>query len=196
MEFAIEDIFSNEEGDKFFTVNKEEYDHHEFTTSFIPRFCVTVYKYQGADINENYNIYDVNRMDKKQLYTARSRTKRLEFIHLNNKEVNNKYVKRRQPLIDRVNSRFNSLYQNGKIYKVTFDDGKGYVGSTCENLEVIMAGHLTNNGSQVYKNKHKNPKIELIIDVPCFDNKKDMTNLQKMMLYKIFVRKNEKSLTN
>ena len=27
---------------------------------------VLVYKYQGADINENYKIYDVNCMDKKQ----------------------------------------------------------------------------------------------------------------------------------
>ena len=70
------------------------------TESFIPSFCVTVYKYQGADINEPYNIYDVNKMDKKQLYTALSRTTKLEYIHLNNKEVNNKYVNRRQPLLE------------------------------------------------------------------------------------------------
>ena len=42
--------------------------------SCIPAFCSTVYKYQGADINEHFNILDVNRMDEKQLYTFLSRT--------------------------------------------------------------------------------------------------------------------------
>ena len=29
----------------------------EFASSFLFAFCSTVYKYQGADIDENYNIY-------------------------------------------------------------------------------------------------------------------------------------------
>ena len=41
----------------------------------MPAICITVYKYQGCDIGENYIIRDVNRMDKKQLYTALSCTK-------------------------------------------------------------------------------------------------------------------------
>jgi len=77
MEFAIEDMRENE-----FKVNNEWYDEKEFSESFIPSFCVTVYKYQGADIDEPYNIYDVNRMDKKQLDTALSRTTKLEYIHI------------------------------------------------------------------------------------------------------------------
>lgn len=47
-----------------------------------PTFCCTVYKYQGADINEPYNIYDVNRMEKKQLYTALSRTTKFDYISI------------------------------------------------------------------------------------------------------------------
>ena len=27
---------------------------------FIPSFCATVYKYQGGDIDEHYNVYDVD----------------------------------------------------------------------------------------------------------------------------------------
>ena len=152
-------------------VNNQWYDIKEFTESFIPSFCVTVYKYQGAEINEPYNIYDVNRMDKKQLYTALSRTKKLEYIHLNNKELNNRYFTRKQPFLELCNSKLNSLYKNGKIYKITFDDGKVYVGSTCENLETRLRWHKTNPKSQVYKNKDKNPKIELIIDAPSKDKK-------------------------
>ena len=67
MEFKIEDIKENK-----FKINNEWFDKNVFAVSFIPSFCVTVYKYQGADINEPYNIYDVNKMDKKQLYTSLS----------------------------------------------------------------------------------------------------------------------------
>ena len=59
MEFVIEDIKDNKH-----KVNNEWFDQKVFHESFIPRFCVTVYKYQGADIKEPYNVYDVNRMDK------------------------------------------------------------------------------------------------------------------------------------
>ena len=60
MEFVVEDM-----NDRSFKVNNEWFEIGEFSESFIPSFCVTVYKYQGADINEPYNVYDVNRMDKK-----------------------------------------------------------------------------------------------------------------------------------
>ena len=97
MEFTIEEIQNNR-----FKVNNEWYDKKEFSESFIPSFCVTVYKYQGADIDEHYNVHDVNRMDKKQLYTALSRTTKFEYIHINNKELNNKYFNRRQPVLELV----------------------------------------------------------------------------------------------
>ena len=189
MEFIIEDILNqsfvvnNKLYDKrSFKINDEWYEIKEFSESFIPSFCVTVYKYHGADINEHYNIYDVNRMDKKQLYTALSRTTKLEYIRLNNKEVNNKYVNRRQPLLELMNAKFNSLYKNGKIYKVTFDDGKIYVGSTCEELETRLSWHLTNPKSQVYKNRDKNPKIELIVKAPSGD-KKSLEKVENEHIY-------------
>lgn len=122
MEFVIEEINNNRS-----RVNNDWYDEKEFSESFIPSFCVTVYKYQGADINEHYNIHDMNRMDKKQLYTVLSRTTKFEYVHLNNKEINNKYFNRKQPVLELINSKFNSLYKNGKIYKVTFDNEKIYV---------------------------------------------------------------------
>ena len=132
---------------------------------------MTVYKYQGGTIDEHYNIYDVNRMDKKQLYTSLSRTTKFENIHLNNKELNNKYFNRKSPILELANSRFNSLYKNGKIYKVSFDNGMVYVGSSCEELETRFKWHLSNNKSQVFKHKDKNPKIELLIDAPSNDKR-------------------------
>ena len=177
MEFTIEDIQNNNcesnkrQDNRKFMINEEWFDIKEFSESFIPSFCVTVYKYQGADINEPYNIYDVNRMDKKQLYAALSRTTKLEYIHLNNKEINNKYFNRRQPMLELTNSKFNSLYKNGKIYKVVFDNEKVYIGSTCEELETRLKWHLWNTKSQVFEHKNNNPKIQLIVKAPSYDKK-------------------------
>lgn len=93
MEFEIESIDEKKTvmiADTVFTIEK-------FAQSFIPAFCCTVCKYQGADIDEPYNIYNVNRMDKKKLYTTLSRTTKLDFIHLNNNALNKKYVIREHP---------------------------------------------------------------------------------------------------
>ena len=130
IKFVVQDIV-----DSIFKVDEQWFEAGEFCESFIPSFCVTVYKYQGGTINEPYNVYDVNRMDKKQLYTALSRTTKLDYIHVNHKELNNRYINRKQAILELVNSRFNSLYKNGKIYKVTFDNNMVYIGSTCEELE-------------------------------------------------------------
>ena len=169
MEFKLKKI--RKKHDYEFKINDEWYGLTEFSQSFIAAFCVTVYKYQGCDINEHYNIHDVNRMDKKQLYTALSRTTRFDYFHIFNRQINNKYFVRKQPVLELINAKFNSLYKNGKIYKVTFSDKNVYVGSTCEELETRLKWHLSNHKSQVYKNKDNDPKIELLIDAPCNDKK-------------------------
>ena len=167
MEFVLEEM---DNAGTTFMINGEIYDLSEFSHSFIPAFCVTVYKYQGADINENYNIYDVRLMDKKQLYTALSRTTKFEYIHLNFKELNKEYKFRRQPCVEQVNAK-NNQYINGKIYKVTFNDDKIYIGSTCDDLDKRLKSHLSDKNSQVYKNKNNEPKIELLVYAPCNDKK-------------------------
>ena len=97
-------------------------------------------------------------MDKKQLYTSMSRTTKFEYIHINDKELKNKCFNRKKPLLELVKSKFNSLYKNGKICKVTFDNRLVYVGSTCEELETRLKWHLSNNKSQVFKHKDKKNK--------------------------------------
>ena len=110
-------------------------------------------------------------MDKRQFYTALSHTRKFEFIHLNFKELNNRYVTRVKSMLELTNSKFNSLHRNGKIYKIMFDDGTVYVGSICEKLNPRLRWHLSNKNSQVYKNRKNNPKIELIVTAPSADKK-------------------------
>ena len=63
-------------------INGQTFTHAEFANYFTLAFCMTVYKYQGGTINEPYCIYNANVMDKKELYTALSRTTRYEYLHI------------------------------------------------------------------------------------------------------------------
>ena len=85
MEFNIDNIIENDEGNLEFEINNETFSLNEFRESFLPNFCNTVYKYQGGKIDEHYNIWDTHKMDVKEMYTALSRTKKLEYIHLDKK---------------------------------------------------------------------------------------------------------------
>ena len=165
MEFLVESI-----SEDTFEIDGQQFDLKTFSQSFIPSFCVTVHKYQGADINEPYNIFDVEKMDKKLLYTALSRTTKYNYICLDNSKLNTKYVNRKMPFLELTNAKFNSLYSEGKIYKILIDD-KIYVGSTCEDLATRLSRHLKDPKSQIYKHRKKKPQIELIVKAPTNDKK-------------------------
>ena len=121
MEFTLDMISEDDDGNLNFKVNDIWFDKNTFRESFLPNFCNTVYKYQGGKINENYNIFDTDRMDVKELYTALSRTTKIEYIHLNPQKINRYYREQPQDQMIILNSYFNADYQNGKIYHVTFE---------------------------------------------------------------------------
>ena len=60
MEFIIDEIEDEiDEEDEIhisYKINGEWFEHYDFRHNFIPAFCCTVYKYQGSDIKEYYNI--------------------------------------------------------------------------------------------------------------------------------------------
>ena len=64
MEFKIREIKQTND-DYMFSINNKNFTEQEFAGSFIPSFCITVNKYQGGEIDSHYDIYDINRMDKK-----------------------------------------------------------------------------------------------------------------------------------
>ena len=78
-------------------------------------------------------------MSKKELYTAAlSRSTRLEYIRLDNKEVRGVYCDNVNKSQEQV-SIGHSEYQHGKVYKVVFNDGSVYIGSTCRTIEKRLA---------------------------------------------------------
>ena len=90
---------------------------------------------------------------------------------MDNTRLNRRYKTRPGPDMEIINSRFNSNYRNGKIYKITFDNDNVYVGQTCESLDTRLKWHLSNKTSQVYKLRNNKPVISLITNAPSFDKK-------------------------
>ena len=129
-----------------------------------------MYEYQVGEIN-THNIFDVNRMDEKQFYTALSRTTKLEHVNLDETVLLKSYHNRKLPDLELINAKHSLLFKNGKIYEVLLDNELIYVGSTCEELETRLKWHKNNNNSQVYKHKNNNPDIKLIVNAPCKDRK-------------------------
>ena len=103
-QYNIDNIEESEDGNLNFILNGTIFSHGEFRESFIPSFCVTVYKYQGGTISTPNNMYDVEKIDKKQLYTALSRTTELNHVHLYTTKLNRKYKIRMPPHFVTVNS--------------------------------------------------------------------------------------------
>ena len=104
-------------------------------------------------------------MDKKQLYTALSRTTELNHVHLDTTKLNPKHKIRMPPLCVAVNS-----YFNGEIYKITFKHkDKLYIGSSIRNLQERLNEHMTTKSSAIFKYKDDEPIIMRIIRAPCKD---------------------------
>ena len=96
MEYEIDRIYKNDNRQLEFEINNETFDYYEFREKFLPNFCNTVYKFQGGQIDDHYNIYDTHEMDVKEMYTALSRTTKLEYIHLRNNQLCKRYSERKR----------------------------------------------------------------------------------------------------
>ena len=149
--------------------NNEKFSIDDFRKKFNLAFCITVYKYQGAEIDQHYNIFDTEAMNKKQLYTALSRTTKFKYIHAENLKTKYSQTKKNKHEIKSIG---HTEYKNGKIYKMEFEDGSIYIGLTIKTLEKRLKEQKSDTKGIVYKNKDKNPKISLVIDCPCEEKHK------------------------
>ena len=155
--------------------NDQKFSLDDFGKKFNLAFYITVYKYQGAEIDRHYNIFDTEAMDKKQLYTALSRTTKFKYIHAENLKTKYNYTMKNKHEVISIG---HTEYQNGRIYKIEFDNGGIYIGSTIKTLETRLKQHLSDTKSIVYKNKNKNPKISLVINCPC-EKKHKLEKIEK-----------------
>ena len=73
------------------TLNNQVIPMDVFRKAFTPAYAVTVLRYQGGTIGERYNLIVDHGMNKKQLYTALSRSTKLEYIRLENSKLQRVY---------------------------------------------------------------------------------------------------------
>ena len=117
-------------------------------------------------------------MNKKQLYTALSRSTKFEYIYAENLKSKYEYNAKNKHEVVSIG---HTEYQKGKIYKIQFEDGSIYIGSTIKTLEKRLKEHISDPKSIVYKNKDKNPKISLVTDCPC-ENKHKLEKIGKKQI--------------
>jgi len=141
---------------------------------FEPAYCVTVYKYQGSTIDQPYNIFDCQYFSKNELYTALSRAKSIDLIHIDYEMFKNVvFVEYEGP---KTQLKYELLKtQLGSIYEIT--NGKNYyVGQTCQTLEERLNEHFVCEESQIFinikegKSKKEDWSIKLITQVHYFEN--------------------------
>ena len=151
--FTIQDI-----NDENVWINDCKFGYKEFKDYFDLAFCITVYKYQGDTIYEPYYIYDACKMDKKELYTALSRTTNFEFINIG--QLRNEYFNRTK--MGPTLKPYKTEYHNGLIYYVKFikNDPEGdeslegndqelvYIGSTTRTLDERLMQHKNDKKAQ------------------------------------------------
>jgi predicted GIY-YIG superfamily endonuclease len=151
------------------TVDMIQFSHH-----FIPAYCSTTHKYQGKTITEPYNIYEADKMSLNLLYTALSRCKHEDQIHIGT--VNPFYPKiKPDTTIEERNLIDNGEWRHSKIYKVNFSDGRFYIGYTTQKLKDRLAQHMNlyseknqTTATRYYKDSGIKPTIELLHQYPCF----------------------------
>ena len=172
--FSIEDISSD-----CVHINGHEFTFKEFSSHFNLAFCTTVYKYQGGTISEPYCIYDAKFMDKKQLYTAISRTTKYSYLHIGPTASKYSVKKSEHPVM----SPYKSEYHSGKIYYIYFmRDGvqQLYIGCTVQSLDMRLKEHQKDPKSCICGCEST---IHLLCNAPC-KNKAELEMIEAMFINK------------
>lgn len=140
----------------------------EFGSRYIPAYCGTTYKYQGATLNEHYNIYDAKEMNRNHMYVALSRCTDISLVHCN--DMKSYYG--RFKFADECEMIKPIRMEYGYIYEVKFDDDKYYIGETMTSIQQRYDEHINYNGKytdSVYENRDKIEYVKQIAYIPVND---------------------------
>ena len=183
-----------EMGDEFI-VDGVSYTYNDFRKSFIPSNAITVYKYQGKTIEQDYTIYDVGSMSRNMLIVSLSRAKRLDQIYVYGK-FKKYYEWDKYTGCMPVKALFNK-YNNGRIYKVIVDKCKWYIGSTCKtNVEDRLKEELNDKDSPIYQFRYSSKiKITLITNHSC-NSLRELEKEEKYWINKYVDKKGRENILN
>lgn len=163
----------------------------DFGKSFVPAFCTTVHKFQGDEIDEPYNIFEITKMTWKLFYTAITRSTKYKYIHTD--AINPSYVfpKTNYPVLLEADIFDGGVFRNAKIYEVKFSDNTYYVGFTTEELEGIIDTSIFLGNGITFRLMHLNPIVSLIHNFPCFERRE--VEIEKKRVIADYIAKYGKS---
>ena len=137
---------TEEEGGNPLTNNNDEAIYFP-TNYFEPAFAVTCYRYQGSTIEGNYNIWDVDKMNFNELYTALSRGRKLSNVHF--KYTDQYFKKVKEPL--NATLRRYSRGNIGEIYLMSNEKHNvHYVGKSTTNTQQRFEEHKANKNDPMH----------------------------------------------
>jgi hypothetical protein len=111
--------------------------------NFEDGFCDSVFRYQGRTIREPYNIYDIKRMSRQDLYVALSRFTTDEHIFFDARGLKNHVFNRKKP--PPLGQRISANVQPYRIYRITSvdkTDDSEYIGYTKKTLHKRLQEHI------------------------------------------------------
>ena len=148
---------------------------------FRPAFAVTVYKYQGSTITENFNIFNTQTMDRNELYTALTRAQRLDQIHI---EYCSKFYKSAVESEQSTNLKIEKCKVGFLYYMSNTENSVGYVGETTRDIETRFQEHKDDPEDSMHK-YGGNWEVKEIAKVHYFDDKgRKIKHVEKMYTIK------------
>ena len=157
-----------------------ELSHARFLAIFDYSFAYTMYKIQGIEISEPFNIWEANRMSHNELYTAITRGVKKEHVHIDALRPKYKHDKTSH-IHFTVKAQKETM---GRVYLIRFSDGTGYVGQTVQSVEERFEQHrLTPTNECVAMAMNSEATIELL-DEFYFTDKRQLDKAEKAYITK------------
>ena len=154
--------------------------YEKFAKIFDYSFCVTMYKIQGAEYRDHYNIFEAHMMSRNELYTAISRGISMDMIHIDRLRDGVYYSDYEKTLEHKV---VLPKFQTGRIYRIPFSDGTDYIGKTVDTLEVRLAQHKLKPTSAKMREAFANNTCTIeLLDEFIFTNNRTLLNMEKMWI--------------
>lgn len=126
--------------DKMHGLRTSILDAATFKRVFNYSFAFTPGKCQGMTLEGHYNIYGAELMSKDELYTALSRGRKREYVHVVRKR-NHAYVPTWRKVSIPTTVATVKLHQ-GLVYRIEFADGKAYIGQTVKPIQERFLEHI------------------------------------------------------
>ena len=114
--------------------------HKEFTDLFDYSFCVTIYKFQGGQINQHFNIFQADLMSRNELLTCVSRGFSADKVHIDRLRTERYEWDTEHHVHMGVHP---PSIRTGRIYELSWEHSEyHYIGKTTQNLEERLEQHI------------------------------------------------------